>query len=69
MSDDWLSDARTSYDADASGYALARGEHAGLRCEVGSRTDLDLPDHAVPGYVRPHRRSSASMTVGHTSMS
>jgi SAM-dependent methyltransferase len=115
MPDDWLSDARSSYDTDASGYAdqvrgildehpflrlslawlvkhvraagggpvadigcgpghvtrylhdlgvdafgidlspemvaLARREHPGVRFEVGSMTDLDLPDGSAAGLL------------------
>jgi len=115
MPDSWLSDTRTSYDADASGYAeevdglleahpflraslmlfadlvraagggpvadigcgpgyvtqhlhdlgvdafgidlspemiaLARRDHPELRFEVGTMTDLDLPDHSVAGVL------------------
>lgn len=115
VADDWLSDARTSYDADAPGYAdevrglldehpflrgslawlaervrdvgggpvadvgcgpghvtrylhdlgvdafgidlspemveLARRDHPGLRFEVGSMTDLGLPDDSVAGVL------------------
>jgi SAM-dependent methyltransferase len=115
MSDDWLSETRTSYDTDASGYAekvgglldgnpylraslalfaelvreaeggpvadvgcgpgyvtrhlndlgvdafgidlspemiaIARRDHPDLRFEVGTMTDLDLPDHSVAGVL------------------
>lgn len=115
MSDDWLSETRTSYDTDASGYtekvvglldgnpylraslalfaelvreagggpvadvgcgpghvtrrlndlgvdafgidlspemiAIARRDHPDLRFDVGTMTDLDLPDHSVAGVL------------------
>lgn len=115
MSDDWLSETRTSYDTDASGYAekvdglldgnpylraslalfadlvaeagggpvadvgcgpgyvtrrlndlgadafgidlspemiaIARRDHPDLRFEVGTMTDLHLPDHSVAGVL------------------
>jgi SAM-dependent methyltransferase len=115
MPDDWLSDTRASYDADAAGYAdkvdglleaspylrtslalfaelvrdagggpvadigcgpghvtghlhdlgvdafgvdlspemiaIARRDHPGLRFEVGTMTDLDLPDRSVAGVL------------------
>lgn len=115
MSDDWLSETRTSYDTDASGYAekvdglldgnpylraslalfadlvaeagggqvadvgcgpgyvtrrlndlgvdafgidlspemiaIARRDHPDLRFEVGTMTDLDLPDHSVAAVL------------------